>query len=138
MLPESEDIMAIFNYTPHQLVIVEEPYLYDSAIRKYTTNLDNLSVTAKIESSGVLSAKIETVQGDPINGIPTFVKKVTGCDPLPDEVGEDDIVVVSALYASAYRQVHGDDHRLYTVADPVYNADDPRMILGSRGICPAF
>ena len=120
--------MTIFNYTPHPLTIVQEPYLYDSSIRKYTTNLANLSI----------AAKIETVSGEPVNGIPTFIKKVTGCDPLPEDVGDDDIVVVSALYASAYRQVHGDDARLYTVADPVYNEDDPRMILGSRGICPAF
>jgi hypothetical protein len=128
----------IFNFTPHKLTIVEEPYLYDKSIRKYTTTLENLSIASEIESSGVLSANVGTVPGSPVNGIPTFVKKVTGCDPIPDEVGEDDIIVVSALYASAYRQLHGDDSRLYTVADPVYNADDPRMILGSRGICPAF
>lgn len=130
--------MTIHNYTPHAITIVQEPYLYDAKIRKYTTTLENLSVAAKIESKGVLSAKIETVSGEPVNGIPTFIKKVVGCDPLPDEIAADDIIIVSALYASAYRQVHGDDTRIYTVADPVYNEEDPRMILGSRGICPAI
>ena len=62
---------------------------------------------------------------------------MTGCDPLPDTVGDDDIIVVSALYVSAYRMTFGDDKRLYTVADPVYTADGTK-ILGSRGICPAF
>ena len=128
--------MTIFNFTPHKISIVEEPYLYDREVRKYTTTLKNLNITAEIESSGVLSAKVETVPGEPVNGIPTFVKKVVGCDPLPENVGDDDVVIVSAFYASVYRQTYGNDSRLYTVADPVYNADDIRQILGCRGICP--
>lgn len=129
--------MAIFNYTPHSINVVEA-CLYDPEIRKFTVSMGNLYISQSIPSLGMLNAKIDTVPGEPIDGIPTFIKKVVGCDPLPDKVGPNDIVVVSALYATAYRMTYGDDDRLYTVADPVYDAEDPRKILGSRGICPAF
>lgn len=129
--------MAILNFTPHDLCIVEN-CSYDPKIRKFTCTSEDLKIIKSIPSSGVLSARIDTVPGQPVNGIPTFVKKVAGCDPIPPEVGPEDIIVVSALYASAFRQVYGDDTRLYTVADPVYDESDPRRILGSRGICPAF
>jgi hypothetical protein len=128
--------MKIWNFTPHKLNIIADAS-FDASIRKYVANAD-VKVVTSIPSDGMLSAKITTGDGELVNGnVPTFVKKVTGCDPLPDTVGDDDIVVVSALYVSAYRATFGDDKRLFTVADPVYT-EDGKTILGSRGICPAF
>ena len=126
----------IWNFTPHQINVIADAS-FDAAIRKYTADVD-VKVVASIPSDGMLSAKITTGDGELVNGnIPTFVKKVTGCDQIPDCVGEDDIIVVSALYVSAFRATYGDDKRLFTIADPVYTEDGTK-ILGSRGICPAF
>lgn len=128
--------MRVWNFTPHSVNIIADAS-FDAAIRKFTAD-DDVKVVTSIPSDGMLSAKITTGDGDVImDSIPTFVKKVSGCDPLPDAVGDDDIVIVSALYVSAYRVTYGNDARLYTVADPVYSKDG-RTILGSRGICPAF
>ena len=130
---------TIFNYTPHTINIVSES-VFNPSVRKYEAPADSIPA-ASIPSNGMLSAKMATEEGNPVNGIPTFVKKVVGCDPLPAEVGQDDIVVVSALYATAYRQVNGDDKRIYTVADPVYTPDDgsgKATIIGCRGICPTI
>jgi hypothetical protein len=132
--------MNIFNFTPHTINIIDGA-VFNPAVRKYEASAE-VKPVATIPSSGMLNAKMSTELGQPVNDIiPTFVKKVIGCDPLPDEVGPDDIVVVSALYATAYRQVYGDDNRVYTVADPVYAPDDgsgKATIIGCRGICPTF
>ena len=123
--------MRIVNLTPHDIKIISNG-VFNADLRKFTT--DTPEVTISIPSSGVVSATLTTVEIDPINGVPVFDKKITGVDPLPD--GDDDaIYVVSALYASAYRKIHGNSDRLYTIADPVYSPDG-RTILGSRGICP--
>lgn len=127
--------MTIFNATPHMITIITNA-TFDASIRKWVC-AEEPEVTAKVESTGMLSAKINSVDSEPIGNIPVFSKAVVGCDPLPAEMTDEDIIVVSALYASAYRKVYGDDNRLYTVADPVYTTDG-KTILGSRGICPAF
>lgn len=125
--------MKIFNGTPHPINIVDGS-TFDPSIRKYVVVGDKATVVASIPSNGVLSAVIETVEREPINGIPVYGKKIIGIDPLPEGY---DIYIVSALYASAMRQLGGDTSKLYTVADPVYS-EDGRTILGCRGICPAF
>ena len=126
----------IWNATPHTINVIAENIEFDATIRKYVCR-GEVTVAMSIPSTGMLSAKIDTVDSEPIQNIPVFSKEVVGCDPLPTEMTDDDIIIVSALYASAYRKVHGDDRRLYTIADPVYTPDG-KTILGSRGICPAF
>ena len=126
----------IINLTPHSICIVNPACVrFDTTIRKNVCDGEP-DIVAMILSSGIVSAKINTVSIDPINGVPTFAKSVVGCDDLPD-ADEDDIFVVSALYVSAYRTVHGNTNRLYTIADPVYTPDGKKVI-GSMGICPAF
>src|SRR5690606_29314336 len=95
---------------------------------------DGATPFVSIQSSGVLNAKIDTVPGGRIDGIPTFHKRATGCDPLP---GGSDIAVVSALYAVAAAESGVDMSRVYTVADPVFSSAG-RTVLGCLGICPAF
>lgn len=128
-------MIRIFNGTPHPVNIIEGS-TFDPSIRKYVTTAGKeVTVVASIPNSGVvLSAVIETVEMEPINGIPVYGKKIIGVDPLPEGY---DIYIVSALYASAMRQMGEDTSALYTVADPVYS-EDGRTILGCRGICPAF
>lgn len=129
--------MKVFNFTPHPVTIVTKAE-FRPEMRKYVRTEDTETV-ATISSSGVLSAKIESCDLEPINGIPVMGKKITACDPIPAEVGDDDIVVVSALYATAYTRLHGNDRRLFTIADPVYVIEDGRTtIIGCRGICPVF
>jgi len=127
--------MKIFNATPHAITIITNAN-FDGSIRKWVCSGEP-EIAAKVESTGMLSAKINSVDSEPMENIPVFSKAVVGCDPLPEGMTDEDIIVVSALYATAYRRVYGDDSRLYTVADPVYTTDG-KTILGSRGICPAF
>ena len=129
--------MTIWNATPHSIRIMPASAVtFDASIRKWVAEADTAPV-AVIESTGMLSAKIDSVDAEPISNIPVFDKNVTGCDPLPSDMSAEDIIIVSALYATAYKRTYGDDARLYTIADPVYTSDG-RTILGSRGICPAF
>jgi hypothetical protein len=120
----------IFNGTPHAINVVDNG-TFDATLRKTVTT--NPNVVVSIPSNGVLSAKIETTDGNPINGIPTFVKRITGFDPIPDGY---DVIIVSALYASA-AMASGkvDMSKIYTVSDPVYSVDG-KTIYGCKGIAP--
>lgn len=124
----------IYNGTPHPINIVANS-VYHADIRKYIIpEGTEPKIVASVPSDGILSAQIETVESEPINGIPVYTKAITGCNPLPDGY---DIYIVSQLYVSAVRAAGMDTSKLYTIADPVYSADG-RTVLGSRGICPAF
>lgn len=126
--------MRIFNFTPHDIVIMRGSE-FKPEIRKYIRTVDTVEVT-RIPSSGILSAKIETAFTDTVNGIPVYRKAVIGIDEIPDSVSADDIIIVSALYASAYAMIHGDTDQLYTISDPVYDVNgDSISVIGCRGIC---
>lgn len=126
--------MNILNFTPHYVAFFKNDDIsFDSTIRKWIVK-DGVEPFLVIKSSGMLNAKIDTVPGPSINNIPTFHKKVVGCDPLPDG---DSLIVVSALYAAAATKSGLDMSRVYTVADPVFSPDG-RTVVGCRGICPAF
>lgn len=119
----------VFNGTPHAINVVDGS-VFNPSIRKYTGG----KVVFTIPSNGMLNAKLNVVDLDPINNIPVFGKSFTGVDPLPDGY---DIYIVSAMYASAARVGDVDMSKVYTVADPVYT-DDGNSFIGCRGICPAF
>jgi phosphoribosylcarboxyaminoimidazole (NCAIR) mutase len=123
--------MKIFNGTPHSVNVVTNG-TFSPEIRKFIADVPEIIAT--ILSNGVLSAKIDTITAAPINGIPVFEKKISGCDELPEGY---DIYIVSALYVSTARVAGMDTSKLYTIADPVYSLDG-KTIHGSRGICPAF
>lgn len=119
----------IFNGTPHAINVVSGSS-FDPKIRKYTGG----NVLFSIPSSGMLNAKITTVNSGDIDGIPVYSKQFTGVDPLPCGY---DIYIVSALYSGAAQKQGVDLAKIYTVADPVYSADGATVI-GCRGISPAF
>jgi len=126
--------MTILNFTPHVLNFFSaDSVSFDATIRKNVVK-DGATPSHVIPSSGMLSAKIDTVADGDINGIPVFKKQVTGCDPLPEG---DSLVVVSALFATAAQKQGLDMNRIFTVADPVFSADG-RTVLGCLGICPTI
>jgi len=115
----------IFNGTPHAINIVVGA-TFNQTLRKYTGG----EVVLSIPSNGVLNAKIPTTELAPIDGVPVFGKKIDGFDLLPEGY---DIIIVSALYASAIEGEPGSES-VYTVADPVMS-DDGQTFIGCRGIC---
>jgi hypothetical protein len=117
--------MKIYNGTPHDIIIVVGA-TYNPALRKYTGG----EIVLSLPINGVLNARIPTVELEPIGEIPIFSKKIEGFDPLP--VGYD-VVIVSALYASAVEGEPGSEC-VYTVADPVMS-NDGNTFIGCRGIC---
>lgn len=117
----------IYVGVPHDVDIISGAE-FAPAIRKYVGG--EIVKTLPVSNGGILSAKIETKLVSNEDGIPVFEKRVTGCDQYPSGY---DIVVVSALYASAYRQLHGDvPPSMRVVADTVMSEDGrtPRGCLG--------
>jgi hypothetical protein len=83
----------------------------------------------------MLSAKMDREYIGMVDGCPMYRKVYRDVDPIPESVGNDDLVVVSALYMAAYQAVNGSvDPRLVTIMDPVYDSSDTRRIIGSIGI----
>lgn len=127
----------IFNGTPHEINIINrDTVVFNESIRKYTS--DKPEIITTIPKNYVLSAQIATeedgITETALGEIPTFKKKVVGCDSLPEDY---DIIIVSALYAHAAKLAGYDTTKLYTVSDPVYSTDG-KTILGCLGICPVF
>lgn len=135
--------MRIWNFTPHAINIIED-CTFSPKLRKYvyTGGEGKYIIKKALASDGILNAKIRTDNkpSDTIDGIPVWDKKITGIDNIPSDVKEDDIIIVSALYATAVAKCSGKDLRMYTVSDPVYieDTDGNFKIVGCRGICPAF
>lgn len=122
--------MKIYVAVPHDIIIVAGAE-FAPAIRKYIGG----EVIKTLSSDGVLNAKIETKLSSTEDGIPVFEKEVIGCDQYPEGY---DMVVVSALYASAYRKVHGNvPASMRLVADPVMS-DDGKTFRGCRGLAMPF
>lgn len=115
----------IFNGTPHSINIVVGA-TFNPTLRKFTGG----EVVLSLPSNGVLNAKIPTTELPHIGEIPVFGKKIEGYDPIPEGY---DVVIVSALYASAVEGEPGLEN-IYTVADPVMS-EDGQTFVGCRGIC---
>lgn len=126
---------TIINMTPHTInICTPDAVRFDTTIRKWVADDPATAVIKSIPSEGVLNAKISTVEGEPIEGIPTFEKNIEGCDPLPDA---DSVFIVSALFASAFIKQGGDPDRILLVADPVMSTDG-KTFVGCRGLAKPF
>ena len=125
----------IYNFTPHSVNIIQEnDTRFDSSIRKYVAD-ESVTPLMTIQSSGMLSAKMDRIYLGLSDGCPIYHKVYRDVDPIPDYVGVDDKIIVSALYYTAYQAVHGSiDPRLNTIMDLVYDASDTRRTIGSIGI----
>lgn len=116
--------ITIFNGTPHPISLISGA-TFAPEIRKFVGG----QIVREIPASGtLLSATISVEESEAVDGIPVYVKNITGCDPLPEGY---DVYIASALYASAYTGPMRD--RLYTVSDPVMT-DDGKTIRGCRGL----
>lgn len=124
----------IYNFTPHDVNVIRNAE-YSPEIRKFTAPAGT-EPSITIKSSGVLNARISTVTNGELEDVPLFSKEIQGCDELP-ELNDGDYVIVSALYASAYRATHEDCSKLLLVADPVMS-EDGKTFLGCRGLAPIF
>lgn len=136
--------MLLYNMTGGAITIIDPATCrFDAAIRKHVVCDGEPAIIAEIPSDGMLEAKIGTVADGEFGGIPVFVERVTGCDPLPcDMLPDDDNTSVSFLvstqYASAYREMYGiPDELFFTVADPVYSSDG-KTVIGYTGIREAY
>lgn len=123
-------MVKFFNATPHSINIISGSQ-YKPEIRKHVSGEE----IAQIPPSGVmLSAKIAT---EPVrdlgNDIIVARQVVMACDELPGEAKAADYVIVSAMYATAYRQIHGQDGvKLVTIRDLVVD-EATGKIIGCRG-----
>lgn len=126
--------ISFFNGTPHPINLIAGS-IFDPAIRK---NRGGEEITAIPPSGILLSAKLTTEPKSYLGkGITIAKQVVTACDEIPEEAAEADYIVVSSLYATAYRQLHGDDGtRLITIRDLVV-ADDGITPRGCAGFALA-
>lgn len=122
--------VIFFNGTPHAINLMAGAE-YKKDVRKHVGG----SQVAAIPASGVmLSAQLETVPvSDLGSGITVAEQRVVSCDPLPSAALRADYVIVSAMYATAYRKLHGEDGvKLVTIRDLVVDEETkaPRGCLG--------
>lgn len=126
--------IKIFNGTPHAINIVEKA-IFNPAIRKYVGGTVVLSIPP---SGTMLNANITTTVVEPNTlPIPLFNKVIMGCDDIRDYTLLYDVIIVSALYASAVKATGEDTSKVYTVADPVFD-EDGKTIVGCRGLAMLF
>ena len=122
----------IWNFTPHSVNIIKGSK-FEPTIRKKVANL-SANVFMIIPSDGMLNARMESQEIEDFLGIPQFESVPAEVDPIPQEVGNDDIVVVSRMYASAYIALNGRDSRLRCIKDVVVDETDYSRIIGCSGL----
>ena len=122
--------LKIFNGTPHAInIVVGSEFM--PTMRKHVGG----QVVKTIPSNGMLNAIIETIELEPVAGIPMYSKRIVSCDELPTE--EYDLIIVSALYSSAIQKSGVDYSMVRTIVDPVYS-EDGLTIVGCKGLAPLF
>lgn len=122
---------TFFNGTPHSINLIADA-VFRLEIRKHIGGTE----IAVIPPSGVLlSAKLDTQPVVDLGGGVEVARQVAvACDDLPEEARTADYIIVSAMYAVAYRQVHGDDGvPLVTIRDLVVESVDNPKPKGCRG-----
>lgn len=119
--------VKIFVGVPHSLNFFDG-VVFNPSIRKFTGGIE----ISALKADRVLNAEFETVEVGRLDGIPDFRKKVKRCDDYPEGY---DIVVVSALYASAYRAKYGEYPASMRVVEGAVSSDDGKSPKGCRGLC---
>lgn len=109
------------NFTPHEINFYRrEDTQFVSAIRKHIAK-QNSSPYLSVPSEGMLSIEFENeeVENDEFP-VPVCRKFTRRMDRLP-KIDENDIVIVSAIYANYRKIMDSAPYPLYTVNDTVYN-----------------
>jgi len=132
LLQKLSQPLRIVNLTPHNInIISQESCVFEPEFRKWIT--EDPQITKTIPSSGMVSAKINSVISGNINGIPKYDKEIIGLDHLPEGY---DIYIVSAIYAVAAQKA-GVNNEIYVITEPVFDMDG-KTVLGCLGISKAF
>lgn len=123
--------VSFFNGTPHSINLMRDAE-YVPSMRKHIGGVE----VAEIPPSGVLlSARLATIpQIDLGCGVIIAKQEAVACDPLPQDALEADYIVVSPMYATAYRQIHGADGvKLLVPRDLVVESQDNPRPVGCLG-----
>lgn len=119
-------LVKLYNGTPHSINIIKGATL-DSTDRKWKGG----EIIQIFPPNGMLSAKINSIQTDMLNGlIPVFSKEIVDCQELLEGF---DYYIVSVLYATAYKAKYGNTDKLLVVADPVMS-EDGKTFVGCTGL----
>lgn len=120
--------MKILNCTPHTINIYSVKDVVD--VNDRHLHITDGAEAQVINPSGtVLSAKM-VYEGEGYD----VQRKYVGVDPAP-ECEDGDLIIVSALYASAVKELGGDTSKLRTVYGTVYDKADDRKVIGCIGLC---
>lgn len=120
-----------FNGTPHAINLISGA-VFRQEIRKHIGGVQ----IAVIPPSGImLSAKLDTLPVTDLgSGVEVARQIAISCDDLPEAAKTADYIIVSAMYAVAYRQLHGEDGLpLVTIRDLVVESVDNQKPTGCRG-----
>lgn len=120
--------MTILNCTPHAINIFSKNDVVDLNDRHLHV-VENSEAQVINPSGTILSAKM-VYEGEGYD----VQRKYVGVDPVP-ECADDDLIIVSALYATAVKELGGDTSKLRTVYGTVYDKDDDRKVIGCIGLC---
>lgn len=120
----------IVNCTPHKVVVFgSESVEYDAKNRKYFINEVMPVILLIAEPTILLNAESVEVEAE-VNGIPVWEVTYPKVDDLPESIvteegleipcDENTYYIVSALYATARKNLGLDCSRLLTIHNPVY------------------
>ena len=118
----------IINCTPHVINLFSTKDVVNMNDRHLHV-VDGAEALEVAPSGTILNAKM-AYTGEGFN----VQREYVGVDTLP-ECKEGDLIVVSALYATAVKELGGDVTKLRTVYGAVYDKDDDRKIIGCIGLC---
>jgi hypothetical protein len=116
-----EDVKVLVA-VPHDVNIYERCY-FDQSIHKYVKAEGQTPIVVLPRSGILLNAKTAVEELPNLFGIiPDCRKRIESCDDYPEGY---DLVIVSALYASAYLKTHEGKFpsSMRLVADPVVDKD---------------
>lgn len=123
--------VSFFNGTPHAINLITDAE-YKPKIRKYVGGRELAVIPASGEMlSAKLTSQIITEFGQ---GVYVCRQICTECDPLPALALRADYTIVSAMYATAYKQArYNPETNLVTIHDLVVESMDNPKPLGCRG-----
>lgn len=111
----------LYNATAHDLIRYDaSQVVFDKAIRKNVL-VDSGAKPVQVIPKGImLNARRQEIAGPVVGGFPTSTVVWSEVDDLPAEALEADGVVVSAIYAAAYRATRGQEPvPFYVICNPV-------------------
>jgi hypothetical protein len=130
--------MAIINLTPHSFQVYNESQFVGLEQTNPTTLIaDSVEGTAllNLPSSGSIRIATSTVKGEPIDGIPTVKTQYGEAVGIPNNVTNDDTLVVSLRTQSIAKAAN---HKLASQMASPYKVvrlrSNPSTVLGCMGL----